>query len=105
VAVVIIVIQALLEQAVQVVVEMALPLAVLELRQLVLPVQQTEAVVAAVVAQVTLQTMVAAALAALALLSSLTLAHKCLVVEQSQLLVATLFTHLPLAGLYALLIA
>jgi hypothetical protein len=49
--------------------------------------------------------MVAAALAALALLSSLTLAHKCLVVEQSQLLVATLFTHLPLAGLYALLIA
>jgi hypothetical protein len=54
----------LLEQAVQVVVEMALPLAVLELRQLVLLVQQTEAVAVAAVAQVTLQTMVAAALVA-----------------------------------------
>jgi len=54
----------LLGQAVQVVVEMALPLAVLELRQLVLLVQQTEAVAVAAVAQVTLQTMVAAALVA-----------------------------------------
>jgi hypothetical protein len=38
--------------------------------------------------------------AALALSSSLTLAHKYLVAAQSQLLVATLSTHLLLAGLW-----
>ena len=56
-----------LEQAVQAVVEMGRRLAVLELRQLVLLAQQTQAVVVVVVAQVTLQTMAVAAQEALAL--------------------------------------
>jgi hypothetical protein len=58
-----------------------------------------ELLIQEVVAALVHPLLVAAAQAALALSSSLTLAHKCFLVEQSHLLVATLFTHLLLAGL------
>jgi hypothetical protein len=57
--------------------------------------QQTQVAVLVVVQDIAVRVR----LAALALSSSLTLAHKYLLVEQSHLLVATLFTHLTLAVL------